>query len=72
MALHLEVARTFEDVERLAERWDAVPWEREEAERPYLVARTRARPESIAPYAVLAGEGGLVGRIDDRVLHASV
>jgi len=72
MGSRIEVARTFEDVERLAARWDAVQWEREEAERPYLVARTEARPESIAPYAVLTGGGGLVGRIDERELRATV
>jgi hypothetical protein len=72
MGLRIEVARTFEDVERLADLWDAVAWQREEAERAYLVARSRARPDSIAPYAVLAEDGGLVGRIDERELRATV
>jgi hypothetical protein len=72
----VEVVRTFADVERLASAWDAAEWGREEAERPMLVARTRARPEAVAPFGVLAIDDGatvaaLAGRIDERRLATS-
>ncbi len=77
MPLRLEVVRTFADVERVADLWDAVPWQREEAERSYFVARTQARPEAVAPFALIARDGGavagaLAGRIDVRRLPASL
>jgi hypothetical protein len=77
MALRVEVARTFEDVERLAPLWDAVPWGREEAERASFAARTHARSESLGPFAVFVCDGtrpvgALAGRIDRRELPATV
>ena len=75
MAVQVEVARTFADVERLAPLWDAIPWQREEAERAFFLARARARSDTLAPFAifVLDGErpvGALAGRIDSRRLPA--
>src|SRR5581483_8185452 len=72
----VEVARTFADVERLAARWDAAGWTREEAERPMLVARTQSRPEAVAPFGVVVSDGdetagALAARIDRRKLAAS-
>jgi hypothetical protein len=77
MAVRVEVARTFADVERLALLWDAIPWQREEAERAFFLARARARPDTLAPFAifVLDGErpvGALAGRIDSRRLPAKL
>ena len=75
--MQLEVARTFGDVERLAPLWDQVPWQREEAEREFFLARAQERPDTVAPFAVIAVEGGkpvgaLSGRIDVRDLPASI
>jgi hypothetical protein len=77
MTLRVEVARTFADVERLASLWDSIPWQREEAERAFFVARAHARSETLAPFAVfvLDGErpvGALAGRIDSRRLPAKL
>ena len=68
-------ARTAAELERLRTRWERVPWEREEAELDYLLARVRLRPEAIAPLGVLVcrdGEplSGLAGRVEERRLPA--
>jgi hypothetical protein len=77
MTVRVEVARTFADVERLAALWDAIPWQREEAERAFFLARAGARSDTLAPFAifVLNGErpvGALAGRIDSRRLPAKL
>jgi hypothetical protein len=77
MAVRVEVARTFADVERLAPLWDAIPWRREEAEREYLLARVRLRTDAVAPFGAIAHQSGrplaaLAGRFERRQLPAMV
>ena len=73
----MEVARSFEDAERLRPAWDRVAWEREEAELDYLLARVQARAEAIAPFAVFVLRGdepvaALAARAETRRLAAAI
>ena len=61
MQFRLEIARSFEDADRLRPVWDRVAWEREEAEHDYFLARLRARPDATGPFAVF------VLRVDEPV-----
>jgi Acetyltransferase (GNAT) domain len=74
--LSVEVVRTAAGLERLAPEWAAIPWEREEAELDYLLARVEARPEAVAPFAILVRRGGepaaaLAARIENRRLSTA-
>ena len=76
-SLRVEVARTFEELDRLRPVWDELPWEREEAAHDYYVARLRSRPEVQGPFAVLVHDeagaiGGIAGRLEERRLKTAV
>lgn len=66
----MEIVRSYADADRLADTWDAASWQREEAEREYLVARARAR--EAVPYAIFVGGSALAGRLEERRLRAGV
>jgi len=73
----VHVARTLDEVERLGSLWDAVPWEREEAEREYLLTRLRYRPEGATPFAAVVTDGdepaaAVAGRLETRPLETHV
>jgi hypothetical protein len=75
--LQVEIAWTFDEVERLRPEWDAVPWEREEAELSFLLARARARPETREVFAIFVRREGvpvaaIAGRIEERALETRV
>jgi hypothetical protein len=75
--LRTEIARSSADAERLAEVWDRVPWEREEGEREYFLARVRARPEATGLLAVFVLRDGeplaaAVARAETRRLATAV
>jgi CelD/BcsL family acetyltransferase involved in cellulose biosynthesis len=71
--LDVRAARTVAELERLAPLWERVPWQREEAELDYLLARVRHRPEATAPFGLVVvrdGEpvAGAAGRFESRRL----
>ncbi len=75
--LRVETARTAEELERFRAFWDRLPWQREEAEPDYLLARLGHRPGSLGPFAavVFRGDepvGGVVGRLEQRRLDTNV
>ncbi len=77
MQFRVEIARSFEDAERLRPVWDRVAWEREEAEYEYFLARVRARPDATGPFAVFVVRGeepvaALVARAETRRLATSI
>jgi hypothetical protein len=77
VAYETRIVRTLQELERLRPLWDAVPWQREEAEHDYYVTRVRTRPNVIGPLGVLvedAGQavGGLAGRIESRPLSTAI
>lgn len=67
-----QIARTATELEALRPAWEAVPWQREEAELDYLLARVRLRPEAVAPFGLLVPGGGIAGRIEERPLPARI
>jgi CelD/BcsL family acetyltransferase involved in cellulose biosynthesis len=75
--LHVQAARSEVELERLRPLWAAVPWQREEAELDYLLARVRHRPDAVAPFGIVvtrAGEpvAGAAGRLESRRLATSI
>jgi hypothetical protein len=73
----VEVVRSVEDLERLRPLWDRVPWQREEAEHDYLLARQRLRPEVVAPFGIVVTRGeepvaALAGRVESRRLATGI
>src|SRR6266496_771792 len=75
--LRVETARTAEELERFRAFWDRLPWQREEAEPDYLLARLGHRPGARGPFAavVFRGDepvGGVVGRLEQRRLDTNV
>jgi hypothetical protein len=72
----IRIVRSADDLARLAPAWDAVPWQRDEAERDYLLTRVRTRPDAVAPFGILVGgetpHAALAGRIEQRRLATSV
>jgi hypothetical protein len=71
------IARTLGDVEGLRPLWDAVPWQREEAEHEYFLTRVRTRPDVIGPFGIVVEDGGqplagLAGRVESRRLSTAV
>jgi CelD/BcsL family acetyltransferase involved in cellulose biosynthesis len=76
-AVGIEVARAFDDMERLRTAWNELPWEREEAAYEYFTTRLAVRPGVIGPCAAVASAGGrpvggLAGRLELRKLSTSV
>jgi hypothetical protein len=75
--LTVQVARTAAELESLRPLWERIPWEREEADYDYLLARVRLRPESLAPFGIVVCRGeepvaGLASRLESRRLPAAV
>jgi hypothetical protein len=75
--LHVQAAASAVALERLRPLWAAVPWQREEAELDYLLARVRHRAEAVAPFGIVltrAGEpvAGAAGRLESRRLATSI
>ena len=75
--LRVEVARTVEEVERLATPWSRVPWDGEQAEHAYFVASARARADHARPFALLLFSGeepvaAAAGRMESRRLDARI
>jgi hypothetical protein len=68
------IVRSVEELEDAGALWDAVPWTRDEAERPYLLTRVRTREEAVAPFGILIGDGeaALAGRVEERRLATTV
>jgi len=58
------VARTWEDVEALADRWNRTSWQTERAELAYFEA------EGGTPLAFFDDDGALVGRVEDHALES--
>jgi Acetyltransferase (GNAT) domain len=76
-SLEVRVARTPRELEALRTVWEAVPWEREEAELDYLLARVRLKADAVAPFgAVVLRDGepaaALAGRVEERRYPAAV
>jgi CelD/BcsL family acetyltransferase involved in cellulose biosynthesis len=67
-----QIARSADELEALRPMWGAVPWEREEAEIDYLLARAILRPEVVAPFGLLVDGGGIAGRFEERPLPARI
>ncbi len=77
MRLSVEIARSYEDAERLRPHWEGITWERDEAELDYLLARVGARPEATGPFAVFVLRGdepvaAAVARAETRGLTTAV
>jgi len=75
--LRVQIARTVEEIAALKSALAKLPWEREEAELDNFLARLRARPTVIGPYAIVvyrenAPVAGLIGRLESRELKTSV
>ncbi len=69
----MEVARTADELAALAPLWTALPWEREEAELEYLLARTEVREEAEGPLAIVVRRddrpvAGIAARLETRRL----
>ena len=72
--LSVEIARSLEEVEALAPLWSATPWEREEAELPYYLARVAVEPNVLAPLAIFVRRGeqpvaAIAARLESHLLH---
>lgn len=58
------VARTWDEVEALGDRWNSMGWQSERAELEYFVA------EGGRPLAYFDGDTALVGRVEDHALES--
>lgn len=70
----VDVARTLEEVERLEQAWNALPWSGEQAEHAYFLAAARARADRGLPLAIVVSRDGepvaaAVGRLERRRLE---
>ena len=70
------VARTAEDVTRLLPEWRRIPWEREEAEHEYFLARAETRDDVLAPVAIIVARDGepaaaLAARLESKRLETT-
>ena len=73
----VEVVRTVEEIERLKLVWDAVAWERDDAEFHEFLARVRLRDNVVSPFAILVFLGArpvaaVAARIELRPLQTNV
>jgi hypothetical protein len=73
----MKVARTVEEVERLAASWSKLPWGGEQAEHAYFVASAHARAGRDRPFALLLFSGeepvaGAAGRVESRQLETRI
>jgi CelD/BcsL family acetyltransferase involved in cellulose biosynthesis len=66
------IARSAAELEELRPAWETVPWEREEAELDYLLARVRFRSEAVTPFGLVVGSEGVAGRIEERPLPVRI
>jgi CelD/BcsL family acetyltransferase involved in cellulose biosynthesis len=75
--LEVRVARTAGELEGLRDAWDALPWEREEAELDHLLLRVRLKTDAVAPLGIVVRRdgvpvAGLAARVEERPLPAAV
>jgi CelD/BcsL family acetyltransferase involved in cellulose biosynthesis len=73
----LRLAWTFAEFDRLRGDLAAIGWEQDEAEPDLLLARARARPQTIAPFALIVTRGGAAvaaatGRLEAKRLATTV
>ena len=67
----VEIASCVEELERLAPVWAAIPWEREEVELEYFLARIVVKEAVISPFAIVIRRDGepvaaLAARLETR------